>query len=226
MIDPIWDLEKLVTVGTFTAAWEARLALARLEAEGIEAVLTDENVGHLYGGGVVGGVKLRVRENEASRAAELLAQECPIPEIYLVTDEDALQPRCPTCRSEDIAPERWSPFGFLAPRRWSCRRCGAGWRDGEAPGTPEDTLAEPDLVMVARFRTPWEAHLARTLLESHGIEACIMEERFPPLDLLTGQPLALNRLTVHPDDAGRAQEVLAAVEPPDEEDEEVTAAES
>ena len=24
MIDPGWDLEKLVTVGTFTASWEAR----------------------------------------------------------------------------------------------------------------------------------------------------------------------------------------------------------
>ena len=64
----------------------------------------------------------------------------------------------------------------------------------------------------ARFRTPWEAHLARTLLESHGIDACVMEERFPPLDLQRGQPLALNRLEVHPDDASRALEVLAAVE--------------
>jgi hypothetical protein len=40
----------------------------------------------------------------------------------------------------------------------------------------------------------------------------VMEERFPPLDLLTGQPLALNRLEVHPDDADRAAEVLALVE--------------
>ena len=75
---------------------------------------------------------------------------------------------------------------------------------------------EQDLVMVARFRTPWEAHLARTLLESHGIDACVMEERFPPLDLLTGQPLALNRLAVHPDDADRALEALA-FEAPEEE---------
>ena len=32
------------------------------------------------------------------------------------------------------------------------------------------------------------------------------------LMLLTGQPLALNRLAVHPDDADRALEALAAVE--------------
>lgn len=221
MIDPSKELEKLVTVGTFTASWEARLALARLEAEGIDAVLTDEHVGHLYGGGVVGGVKLRVREEEASRAAELLALKRPIPEIYLVTEEDALQPRCPTCRSEDIWLDRWSLLDLLSGRRWSCRRCGAGWRDGEEHTEAE--VSEPDLVTVARFRTPWEAHLARTLLESQEIEACVMEERFPPLDLLTGQQLALNRLAVHPDDAGRAREVLAEVEPSEEE---VSAAES
>jgi hypothetical protein len=224
MIDPSKELEKLVTVGTFTASWEARLALARLETEGIEAVLTDEHVGHLYGGGVVGGVKLRVREEEAARAAELLALKRPIPEIYLVTEEDAGQPRCPACRSEDIWLDRWSLLDLLSGRRWSCRRCGAAWREGEEPGA-EAEMSEPDLVTVARFRTPWEAHLARTLLESQGIEACVMEERFPPLDLLTGQPLALNRLAVHPDDAGHAREVLAEVEvEPNEE--EVSAAES
>lgn len=202
MIDPSWDLEKLVTVGTFTASWEARLAQARLAAEGVDAVVTDEIVGTFYGGGVIGGIKLRVREEEAARAVEVLARESPIPEIYLVTEEDAREPRCPSCRSDDIASEGW-----LA-RRWTCRRCGAGWKEGAGPEVEE----EPDLVTVARFNSPWEAHLARTLLESHGIAACVMEERFPPLDLMTGRPLALNRLAVHPDDADRAAEVLAEVE--------------
>jgi Putative prokaryotic signal transducing protein len=225
MTDPGWDLEKLVTVGTFAAPWEARLALARLESEGIEAVVADENVGSLYGWGVVGGVKLRVREDEAARAAEVLASESPIPRIYLVTEEDALEPRCPTCRSEDISFERWSWRGFVGfwlllgfplpipSRRWTCRHCGAVWRDEEAE--TEEGAAEPDLVdlvTVARFSAPWEAYLARTLLASQGIEACVMEERFPPLDLLSGQLLALNRLAVHPDDAVRALEALAAVE--------------
>lgn len=215
MIDPSWDLEKLVTVGTFAASWEARLAQARLATEGIDAVVADENVGSLYGGGVVGGIKLRVREGEAARATELLACESPIPEIYLVTEEDARQPRCPSCRAEDIASDPWARRGLAdlwLGRRWTCRRCGAAWREGDMPEGEE-----PDLVTVARFVTPWEAHLARTLLESHGIEACVMEERFPPLDLLTGQPLALNRLAVHPDDSGRALEVLADVEAPGEE---------
>ena len=205
MIDPSWDLEKLVTVGTFAAPWEARLAQARLAFEGLDSVITDENVGSLYGGGVVGGIKLRVREEEAARATEVLAHQNPIPEIYLVTEEDARQPRCPSCRSDDIASEGW------LVRRWTCRRCGAAWKEGTVPD-----VEEPDLITVARFQTPWEAHLARTLLESHGIAACVMEERFPPLDLMSGRPLALNRLAVHPDDADRALEALAEVEASEE----------
>lgn len=218
MIDPSWDLEKLVTVGTFAAPWEARLAQARLATEGIDSMVADENVGSLYGGGVVGGIKLRVREDEAARATELLARESPIPEIYLVTEEDARQPRCPSCRSDNIWSDPWALPDLWLGRRWTCRHCGAAWREGTMPEGEE-----PDLITVARFCTPWEAHLARTLLESHGIAACVMEERFPPLDLLTGQPLALNRLAVHPDDADRAAEVLAMV---DSEEGEVSANES
>lgn len=177
---PTWDLEKLVTVGTFAAPWEARLALAQLTAEGIDAVVTDENVGSLYGGSLIGGIKLRVREKDAALAVEVLAREKPLSQLYLVTEEDARELR-------EEAAEEIDPY-------------------------------ELDLVTVARFRTPWEAHLARSFLESHGIMACVMEERFPPLDLLTGQLLALNRLAVHPDDAARALEVLAEVETAGEEE--------
>ena len=68
-----------------------------------------------------------------------------------------------------------------------------------------------DLVTVARFTTPWEAHLARTLLESEGIEACVMEERLPPVNLLTGEVRAMNRLEVHEEDAPRALDLLEEV---------------
>lgn len=225
MNEPSWNIEKLVTVAAFPSPWEARLAQSSLEAEGIEAVVADENVGSLYGGGVIGGVKLRVREEDAARATELLATLRPIPEIYLVTEEDARRPRCPTCRSEDIWYERWSRLGVLGSwillglplpvpsRRWTCRRCGAEWRDApdlkeQKEATMGTQPAAPGLVTVARFRTPWEAHLARTLLESEEIESCVVEDRFPPIDLLTGMPLALNRLEVHPEDVERALELL------------------
>ncbi len=82
-------------------------------------------------------------------------------------------------------------------------------------------LDEPDeepeaLVTVGRFYSPWEAHLARTLLESEGIDACVHEERLPAVSLLTGAPTALSRVEVYPEDAERALEILASVEELDE----------
>jgi hypothetical protein len=210
----IYDLERFVTVATYTFPWEAQLAKARLESEGIVSVVADEITAGLYGANAIGGIRLRVREEEADRAVELLSTLRPLPDIYLVTEEDARQVRCPSCRSEDVFVEGWFR------RRWSCRACGAVWREGEDPepeDLPED-LGSGDIVLVtiARFRTPWEAQLARTLLESYGIEACVREERLPPLNLLTGESQALNRLDVHPHDADAATELLATAGDPEE----------
>ena len=200
-------LERFVTIATYVFPWEAQLAKARLESEGIDAVVADENAAGIYGANAIGGIKLRAREEDADRAADLLRTLRPLPEIYLVTEEDSRRARCPVCRSEDVAAEGWFR------RRWSCGSCGAAWKD--AADSPEETGPEPEqharLVTVARFDTPWEAHLARTLLESQGIDACVLEERLPPLSLLTGEPLALNRVEVHTADAGRAFELLAEV---------------
>lgn len=86
----------------------------------------------------------------------------------------------------------------------------------EAPDEPEAPEAPEALVTVGRYFTPWEAHLARTYLESEGIDAIVLEERLPGISLLTGQPAALSRLEVPPADAERAQEILAEVETLDE----------
>ncbi|HEV7506717.1 MAG TPA: DUF2007 domain-containing protein [Thermoanaerobaculia bacterium] len=164
-------LERLVTIETFSSPWQAQLARACLESEGIHAVVADEHFYRLYGAlpGTMGGVKLQVHPEEAKRASELLRNRQPIPEIYLVTEEDL--------------------------------------RSGPPP-EPE----EPEsLVTVGRYPTPWEAHLVRTLLESEGIDACVLEERLPPVSLLTNTPLALNRVEVHPEAAERALALLDAV---------------
>lgn len=201
--------ERFVTIATYVFSWEAQLAKARLESEGIGSVVADENAAGIYGANAIGGIKLRVREEDADRATSLLRTLRPLPEIYLVTEEDSRRARCPSCRSEDLAAEGWFR------RRWSCRACGAAWKEGTAEDPEEDPAAEAThigLVTVARFDTPWEAHLARTLLESQGIDACVLEERLPPLNLLTGEALALNRVEVHRADAGRAAELLAEVD--------------
>jgi len=168
------EYERLVTVETYSSPWEAQLARACLEAEGIHAVVADEHFFRLYGAltSTLGGVRLQVRAEDSGRAAELLAERRPI--LYLVTEEDI------------------------------------------QPALPEE-LAEPEpLVTIGRFSTPWEAHLAKTLLESQGIDACVLEERLPAISLLTGEPAVMSRIEVYPEDAERALEILAEVEELDE----------
>lgn len=166
MQDPEFDLEQLVTIETFTSPWEAQLARACLEAEGIEAVIADEHFFRLYGAlsNSLGGVRLQVRPESAERAVELLRERRPL--FYVVDEmEEAAEP------ATDREPEA--------------------------------------LVTVGRFYSPWEAHLARTLLESSGIDAVVCEERLPGVSLLTGEPTALSRLEVCASDSQRALTVLA-----------------
>lgn len=234
MIDgPTYELESMITVGAYASPWEAQLARACLEAEGIDSVVADEHLGRIWCATTVGGIKLRVREEDASRAADLLRSRRPTPEMYVVTEADLPLPaRCPSCRSDNVALERWSVLGFLGTwlllgiplpvpkRRWSCRGCGAEWKEetpAEIPGETPEEMGMSDLVTVARFTTPWEAHLVRTLLESEGIEACVMEERMPHVNLLTGEPRAFNRVEVHEEDATRALAILSGLEASGEE---------
>lgn len=228
MLPPRYELEDLRTVATFTSPWEAQLARAALESEGIEAMIADENLIRLYWAlsNAIGGVKVQVRPEDLDRARELLASCQPLPEIYLVREDDEASVRCPDCRSENVEFERWSRLGFIGSwvlfgvpvpiptRRWVCRKCGLAWRpevSGPLPLQPpaEAEAHHPDLVTVARFTTPWMAHLARTRLESAGVEACVFEERFPPVSLLTGAELALNRVAVQAADEDLAREILA-----------------
>jgi hypothetical protein len=205
--------------------------------------LTDENLARLGLSNAIGGVRLQVREEDAEIAVQMLRREARLPEIYLVTDEEARRPRCPGCNSDSLSLERWSRqllvasflllrIPILLPRkRWKCRHCGGMWREEELKGSPqmseaaepfaaaerdgEAALPEIDptaLVTVARFTTPWEAHLARTRLEFEGVGACVHEERLPMINLLSGELTALNRLEVIAEDAPRAREILAAGE--------------
>jgi len=236
-----YEPDRWVTVATFTAPWEAQLARARLESEEIDCRIGDENLGRLGLSNAIGGVKLLVWEEDLAQAAELLRREARLPEIYLVTEDEVLSPRCPGCNSDNLSLERWSRrllvgsllllrFPLLIPRRrWKCRNCGGEWRENEVRGGQTAPELEPELeapvaedllppldptalVTIARFTTPWEAHLARTRLEVEGVEACVHEERLPMVNLLSGDLMALNRLEVIAEDAALAREILAAGE--------------
>jgi ribosomal protein L37AE/L43A len=156
---PDWEVLNLQVVETFTNPWEAELARARLEGEGIVAVVVDL---HVIGidwmlSSAIGGVKLKVPVEDVERAKELLGKEAPLSELRLVTAEDRNEPRCPACRSEDIYRRIWSRHGFflgtiflgfplpILHRRWTCRNCGAVWkRDQLVPGLRPATAAEDD----------------------------------------------------------------------------------
>jgi Putative prokaryotic signal transducing protein len=230
-----FETERYVTVETFTSPWEAQLARARLEAEGIESLVADEHLVRMdwFVSRAIGGVKLKVRQEDAERAAEALRPRDPLPEIHLVTEAEALCPRCPGCNSDNIVYERWSRlaffgtlllFGFPLPvprHRWICRHCGEAWREddlrraGEAAGVDElaalveeAEALDSTLVTIGRFHTPWEAHLARTRLEFEGLAACVLEERLPLVNLVSGAS-TYNRLAVKAADEQRARAILA-----------------
>lgn len=78
----------MVTIATFDNIVDAHIALGRLQAEGIPAVLADQNLVQtdwLYSI-AVGGIKLQVPESFAERARKELATD------YSQDAEDGAQP--------------------------------------------------------------------------------------------------------------------------------------
>jgi hypothetical protein len=183
MTDTPYELRRLVTVATFTFPWEAQVAKARLDAFGISSIIAGEHAIRMVAlSYALGGIQVQVSERDAAAAREVLQTRAQLPEIYLVnagSDADS------------------EPGSVTDPAA------------GPSPGEVSGESAAAILVTVARFYNPWDAHLARTLLESEGIACCVFEDRIPLLNLLSGAPLALNRLEVHDYNAERAAALLS-----------------
>lgn len=64
----------LITIANFPYPIDANLAKSRLEAEGIDCVLTNEHIAGMnwYWPLAIGGVGLQVSESDAERAVEIL----------------------------------------------------------------------------------------------------------------------------------------------------------
>jgi rubredoxin len=144
--EPSWDFEERAVAASFTSPWEAELVRARLEAEGLEAVLADDNLIHMdwFVAQAVGGVKVLVRPSELARAAEILRADHSLPELGLAEAEDASDPpRCPRCGSTNVVFERWSRWAFIGSllalgfplpvrsHRYRCTQCRSVWRPEE-----------------------------------------------------------------------------------------------
>jgi hypothetical protein len=122
----------LVTVATFPEAIEAHIFRNRLEAEGIPSVLADENIvsNQPWHTIAYGGVKLRVRQQDQERAAEIIAGIRGI--------KTTAPARCPVCQSDKIEVKRNGNafkmvlslmFGIPGPaRKRTCLTCGHEWQ--------------------------------------------------------------------------------------------------
>jgi rubredoxin len=89
-----------VTVTTFDNSIDAHIAKTKLESQGIDCYLFDENIVALnpYYNLTVGGIKLRVRSADQEKAVAILNEVEDTP----YTDEKDNVIKCPICQSEKI----------------------------------------------------------------------------------------------------------------------------
>lgn len=125
----------LVTVSRYSFPYEAHLARALLESEGIPAFVADEhtiNMQWLYSD-AMGGVRLQVPEDWAQQAWDILAEDR---EQVLEEQQEIDKDLCPHCGSADTEyhqiGRRWAFLVFLGihfplfPVRHALRCCTCG----------------------------------------------------------------------------------------------------
>ena len=135
-----------ITIACYDLPYEAYIARARLEAEGIQTFIADEhtiNMQWLYAN-ALGGVKLQVKVRDANWASEILATDFSS-DVEEQEGEDVLQ--CPYCGAGRLLPEvigkRRAFLVFLGldfplypvRRALKCQDCGTV--------TPESEFASP-----------------------------------------------------------------------------------
>ncbi len=138
-------LRKLVTLCRFRDMPEALLAKSVLESAGVECLLADANIIRTdwLWSNLVGGVKLRVLEEDLEEASRLLEQITPEGSA-LQGNEDFRPPRCPRCHSLEVSlddlPNSETAGSSTGARPtegdpgWTCQSCGNQWRELEPTG--------------------------------------------------------------------------------------------
>jgi hypothetical protein len=149
----------LVTVATYSAAFEAQIARSALAAHGVRAFIADEHLTTLnphYMGAAL-GIRLQVHHPDLERAAEILSATAAGADGEDDEDDDeaaADGPRCPQCEAR-YAYREWSsgqillillllgiPLLFLE-KHWHCRKCHAYWAPAGAPPRPRSPYRAP-----------------------------------------------------------------------------------
>jgi hypothetical protein len=141
------EQRRLVMLKRFRDLPEAMLAKGKLESEGVECYLADDNTVRMdwFWSNLVGGVKLLVSPNDAEAATRILSE--PIPEeIDFEGTVEYRQPRCPKCQSLDVNfEELYKPIAYgslfvnlpipIQRTGWICQTCRHTW---------EETFQEPE----------------------------------------------------------------------------------
>ncbi len=107
----------LVTIARYTFPYEAQIARALLESEGVSSFIADEqtiNMQWLYSD-ALGGVRLQVAEEDVYRARSILQDDR---ETALLEQEGEDRQACPVCGSQNTEYQqigrRWAFLMFLA----------------------------------------------------------------------------------------------------------------
>ena len=131
------------TIASYTDLSAAYLARAKLEHFGIQCFLSNEHtIGvHWFYSNALGGVELKVLEEDIPDAIKILTETEAEPEV---TSNTASPPSsvalcCPICGSENINARKYRPFiamlsyAFLSlpillrQKKQRCKKCGHSW---------------------------------------------------------------------------------------------------
>jgi hypothetical protein len=103
-------LDQLVTVARFDLSADAHVAKCVLEGAGIDCTLVDEEIVSLdwFYSLMMGGIKLCVRQSEATLAREILTSGLSQDDLGNPAEpvEQELRPQCPHCGAVDVIHQR------------------------------------------------------------------------------------------------------------------------
>jgi hypothetical protein len=141
---PVELLDQLVTVARYDLSADAHVAKCVLERTGVDCTLVDEEIVSVdwFYSLMMGGIKLCVRQSEATLAREILTSGLSQEGLGDPAEpaEQELRPQCPHCGAADVIHQRiWHRFamgslfalGIPIPIRrngWKCRVCCREWR--------------------------------------------------------------------------------------------------
>jgi len=139
--EDVFEFDETVTLRQFRDLPEALLAKGSLESAGIQAYLVDDNMIRMdwFISNLLGGIKLKVRAEDAEAASEILNQ--PIPAMLDIEGVGNFeQPLCPHCQSLDVSYEELNkPIAYMTAyagvpvpvykKGWTCHACGNKWEE-------------------------------------------------------------------------------------------------